>query len=64
MTWSMVEWVEAALFIKKGKTPMILDAHDVITKPAERGVRQSRGPGRLLALFKYMLVKAVESRIA
>jgi hypothetical protein len=31
-----VEWVESALLISRGKTPMVLDAHDVITKPAER----------------------------
>jgi len=31
-----VEWVESALMMKKGNIPMILDAHDVITKPASR----------------------------
>jgi glycosyltransferase involved in cell wall biosynthesis len=31
-----VEWVESALMIRKGSTPMILDAHDVITKPTMR----------------------------
>lgn len=58
-----VEWVETALLISKGKTPMLLDAHDVITKPAERRMRQSRGTRRLLAGLKYVLVKAVELRI-
>ena len=58
-----VEWVETALLIRKGKTPMVLDAHDVITKPAERGMLQSRGLGRVPAALKYALVKAVERRI-
>jgi polysaccharide biosynthesis protein PslH len=58
-----VEWVETALLIRKGKTPMVLDAHDVISKPAEREMRQSSGAGRLWAGFKYVLVKAVECRI-
>lgn len=58
-----VEWVETALLIRKGKTPMLLDAHDVITKPAERRMRQSRGAGRFLAGLKYLVVKAVELRI-
>lgn len=55
-----VEWVETALLISKGKTSMLLDAHDVITKPAERRMRQRRGAGRLLAGLMYVLVKAVE----
>jgi glycosyltransferase involved in cell wall biosynthesis len=58
-----VEWVETALLIGKGRTPMVLDAHDVISKPAERGMRQSRGLARLLAGLKYFLVKTVERRI-
>ena len=46
-----VEWVESALFMKKGTCPMVLDAHDVITKPAERLMKKARGMGRtLLAL--------------
>ena len=38
-----VEWVEAAIMMRKRKTPMVLDAHDVITKPAERNALKKRG---------------------
>jgi len=55
-----VEWVETAILIYRGKTPMVLDAHDVITKPAERAWLQSRGPGRLLQLAKFWLLRAAE----
>ena len=58
-----VEWVETALLIGKGKTPMVLDAHDVITKPAERRMRQARGVDRLPAGFKYLLTRSAERRI-
>lgn len=33
-----VEWVESAIFIRRHKVPMILDAHDVMAKPFARGV--------------------------
>ena len=58
-----VEWVETAILIGRGKTPMVLDAHDVITKPAERAFARSQGLPRLLQLAKYRLVRAVETRI-
>lgn len=58
-----VEWVETAILIRSGKTPMVLNAHDVITKPAERSYRRSRGMRRLLQLAKYLLVRATEKRI-
>jgi polysaccharide biosynthesis protein PslH len=59
-----VEWVEAGLLIRRGRTPMILDAHDVITKPAERTLRQSKGIRRLVAGLTYILVRAAERCIA
>lgn len=59
-----VEWVEAGLMMRRRKTPMVLDAHDVITKPAERALRQSQGIGRLFAGLKYLLVRAAERSIA
>jgi glycosyltransferase involved in cell wall biosynthesis len=59
-----VEWVETALCIRRGRTPMVLDAHDVITKPAERALLQSTGAGRAAAWVKYRLVRWAESRIA
>jgi polysaccharide biosynthesis protein PslH len=60
---AQVEWVETALFIRRRKTPLVLDAHDVITKPAARGLQQSRGAGVVAAWLKYLLVKTVERRI-
>ena len=58
-----VEWVETAILIFRGKTPMVLDAHDVITKPAQRGFERSRGFWRLLHYAKFRTVRAVETRI-
>ncbi len=58
-----VEWVEAALMMKKRNTPMVLDAHDVITKPAERAAKKSGGIGVPAAWLKYAAVKAFERRI-
>lgn len=58
-----VEWVETALMLKRRGVPMILDAHDVITKPAERRVERSRGVGRVLAQLRHLLVKGVEKRV-
>jgi glycosyltransferase involved in cell wall biosynthesis len=55
-----VEWVETALLIRRGGTPLVLDAHDVITKPAERQLRQAKGMARLPAALKYLLTRAVE----
>lgn len=59
-----VEWVESALLMRRGKAPMVLDAHDVITKPAERAMRQAEGAGKVLAALKYLLVRTAERRIA
>lgn len=57
-----VEWVESAIMLKKGKTPMVLDAHDVITKPAERAMRQSSGLAGLVLYLKYLLIRTLELR--
>lgn len=57
-----VEWTEAAMMIRKRNTPMVLDAHDVITKPAERLFRTKNGPIKALLYVKYLLVKALELR--
>jgi glycosyltransferase involved in cell wall biosynthesis len=59
-----VEWVESALFMKKGACPMVLDAHDVITKPAERLMKKGRGLSRLLLALRYWCIKNLELRIA
>ena len=59
-----VEWVETAILIKKSRTPMVLDAHDVITKPAERTYRQGRGIRRVQGYLAYMFIKNLEKHIA
>ena len=46
-----VEWVEAGILLKRKKVPMILAAHDIITKPAERYFKKSRG---IISLLLYM----------
>ena len=58
-----VEWVETAILIRRGAAPMVLDAHDVITKPAQRGYLRSRGAARVLKWARFLLVRAVEKRI-
>jgi len=58
-----VEWVETALCIGKGRTPMVLDAHDVLAKPADRALARARGMGRLAARLRLLLVQTVEKRI-
>jgi len=58
-----VEWVESAILIFRGAAPMVLDAHDVITKPAERYYQRSRGAARLLQFTKLTLVRRVERLI-
>lgn len=58
-----VEWVETAILIARGKTPMVLDAHDVITKPAQRAFQRATGVGRLFQFAKYALVKSIEKGI-
>lgn len=57
------EWVESALMLKKKNIPMLLDAHDVITKPAERIMKKSRGVQRLFNYLRYILLKRIEIRI-
>lgn len=58
-----VEWVETAILIRRGQTPMVLDAHDVITKPARRRYLRSEGVARLAQLVRFQLVRALELSI-
>ena len=58
-----VEWVETALLMGRGRMPMVLDAHDVISKPAERLMRQARGPVRLFSWLRYLVTRGVERRV-
>lgn len=59
----LVEWVEAAILIGRHGTPMLLDAHDVMTKPAERSFRQATGVRRGMAWLVYRLTLGVERMI-
>ncbi|WP_224963026.1 glycosyltransferase family 4 protein [Geomonas subterranea] len=58
-----VEWVETAVMIRRGAAPMVLDAHDVITKPARRSYLRSRGFARLAQLVRWQLVRFLEVAI-
>jgi len=60
----IVEWVGAAILIGKHKTPMLLGAHDVMTKPAERSFHQTHGLVKALAWFFYRLTMGMERMIA
>lgn len=57
-----VEHTETGLLIRKIKdTLMILDAHDAISKPAERRFRSSKGYfRRLIGWLKWQIIKEVE----
>ena len=57
-----VEWVEAAILMRSVKAPMVIDAHDVITKPAERSMKQATGLGRLVFTLRYLVIRALEHR--
>jgi glycosyltransferase involved in cell wall biosynthesis len=58
-----VEWVESGIFLKRKKVPMILDAHDIITKPAERYFKKSRGIISLLLYMRFLLTRVLEKYI-
>lgn len=60
----IVEWVGAAILIRRHKTPMLLGAHDVMTKPAERSFQQASGLLKILAWFFYRLTMGAERMIA
>ena len=58
-----VEWVDAAVMMKKRSTPMALTAHDVITKPAERRMTSGQGLRKLLNTIIFFFVRTLELRI-
>jgi glycosyltransferase involved in cell wall biosynthesis len=58
-----VEWVETALLIRRRGVPLVLDAHDVLSKPAERVYRQARGFGRIVAGLRAWLTRRLERAI-
>lgn len=57
-----VEWTEAGLFLRK-RGRMLINAHDVITKPMERRYRNSKGIRRLVNLILYQFTKRLECYI-
>jgi glycosyltransferase involved in cell wall biosynthesis len=58
-----VEWVEAAILIRRRRTPMLLDAIDVLTKPFQRRAGQATGFAGLAVRLTAALVKRVELSI-
>lgn len=59
-----VEWVESGILLKKKNIPMVLDAHDVITKVAERWFRTSKGINALIQYMRYLFVRSLERYVA
>ena len=59
-----VEWVEAAILISKIHKTMVLDAHDVISKPAERRYRHAKGMHRITAYLSFKFMQKLERGIA
>lgn len=55
-----VEWVEAAVLIRRRGTPLILDAHDVMTKPFARTAARSSGFAGIISALLAWTVKSVE----
>ena len=60
---AQIEWVETGILLFRKKIPMILIAHDVISKPAERSLHMASGARRIPARLKYLAIKAVELSI-
>lgn len=58
-----VEWVETAILIGRHRTPMVLDAHDVLTKPFRRRAEGKPGLAGVTARLAASLVKGVELAI-
>ena len=59
-----VEHVEAAVAVRPPPgVPLVVDCHDVITKPRERIYRSSRGGVRLLAWGIYRAARSIETRV-
>jgi glycosyltransferase involved in cell wall biosynthesis len=58
-----VEWTEAAIMMQRMETPMVLDAHDVITKPAERRMKSVHGLRRIFYFLRYMAIRSMEVRV-
>ena len=57
------EWTETGMFLKRRKTRMAIEAHDVLTKPMERRFRNAKGLRRFFFLFACRLTRAFELRV-
>ncbi len=57
-----LEWVESGFFFRKNSTPVVLDAHDVLSKPAERVKTQSKGISRLVQEMRFLAMTGLERR--
>jgi glycosyltransferase involved in cell wall biosynthesis len=55
-----VEWVETGVLMRRSRARMVLDAHDVITKPAMRAWQKSRG---VMAGARYLVASTLERYI-
>lgn len=58
-----VEWVEAAIRMRRANTPMVLIAHDVMTKPAQRSFEQARGLARISNWLRFRLTRMIELKL-
>ena len=58
-----VEWVEAGVLIRRHNIPMILDAHDVLTKPFRRTAEKATGVAGIVAAAVALAAKVVEVHI-
>lgn len=55
-----VEWVETAILLYQRAVPMVLDAHDVITKPAQRLAEKATGLTKIYLTAKAGVVRMLE----
>jgi len=58
-----IEWVETGILLSRKNIPMILIAHDVISKPAERSLDGVSGARRIMASLKHRLINKIELSI-
>ncbi|MFA4829435.1 MAG: glycosyltransferase family 4 protein [Thermodesulfovibrionales bacterium] len=58
-----IEWVETGILVFRRKIPMVLDAHDIITKPAERRLVGEKGLSRLLHYILFVFIRKIEMYI-
>jgi glycosyltransferase involved in cell wall biosynthesis len=54
------EWTETGLFLRKQDAVMVMQAHDVLTKPMERRYQNSRGVARFIRRILYALTRMLE----